>query len=51
MIELGFLTRLLRLLSFATRVVHVARALPGTATAVVLMRVAQGHTRHSPRPS
>ena len=50
MIELGLLFRLLRFLGVVTRAVHVVRALPGAATALVLLRVAQGHTRHGPRP-
>ena len=51
MIELGILLRLLRLLSSASRIVHDARALPGTAAALLLMRFAGVHRRASRRPS
>ena len=49
MIELGTLMRLVHFMSLATRVVHAVRALPGAAGALVLVRVAHGHTRHSAR--
>jgi hypothetical protein len=51
MIELGILIRIVRLLSFATRILHDARAVPGTVGALLLMRFAGTHRRTSRRPS
>jgi hypothetical protein len=51
MIELGILIRLARLLSSATRILHGARAVPGTLAALLLMRFAGVHERTSRDPS
>ena len=51
MIELGIFIRLVRLVSFASGAVRMARAVPGTVSALILLLTAHAHKRHAAGPS